>query len=1345
MGLGSDSKNTKLISLKDLLTDSYSLAGSINDTESKAASTLVNIKDAIFKTSDELKHEQVMDRIRLGFKTNRELHEFFKNYLKLDIPHKKNCFENHQTPMDFVGDALLNREYHQFVVGSRGSGKSYLAGLIMWMLGNRHTLFEGKILGGSADQSMKSYEAMQDFWDKAGKDSKSVLVDEYTRKTFTRWKTGSIVSILTASSKSARGSHPQCLCLDEQTKILTIEGEICIKDLKVGQTIFSYDYKGNIVNTTVKKIFNQGKKPMIKLNLSNGRFLKLTPDHKIYTEKGWLESHAIKKEKVFGVSHNDRFRFKNRTMPSLLENYCKKERNSLCRLWENIIHCWSIPLLGMCIKKTQKSCRSLLRLWKTVKTEKYYSMQKMLGRGTLQSRNDSENGRRKSDSNEKYKNAFSCRNAVSRIIKYFKSKMGGTGSNKQMDNRLCTSRTENSCRSTRKLLARQKRRNNKGCLEKIVFGATGLQGFIFKNRKNPPVVFDVKRDISILSVEYCGEGNVYDIQVSSFQNFIASGIIVHNCLDELDEMDFNIYSAVVQQPMAKNGIPSRLIALSTYHRLSGTVARLMGDVSVATNEEDADDEQKLARNFKQLMKIYKICYDKETEVLTNSGWKLFKDVLDTDLIFSLNPETNTPEYSKFINRTAYNYKGDMIHFKGKTEDVLVTPNHKMYASLNSKRNFKLISAEELSTKKFFQFNKFSEWVGSSPDTFTIDSFIIDFPLFCEFMGYYLSEGCLRKPNGLKIGQSRKVHTEAYDKIKNCLKKVFPDKKICEYPNGPEVYGIKSVNLYLSQFGKSYDKFVPEIIKLAKKEHIQIFMDAYFLGDGGSSSQGCSYYENKEAIKSIKTYYTSSDKMSSDIGELIIKIGKFPSYTKVLPKGKLKHTYWHIRETNSKSRCFSYDRTDKGSMKVTRVPYDDMVYCLQLEKNHVMLIRRFNRCSWQGNCIWEVLEPCKDYICSTCPLTSYCPGVHMKDAVGYYKISDFVQKIQSLSRYSLEAEWFCRRPDRKGLVLADYRDSVNTLDIGYIEGLPVYVSIDFGFTHNSPYVVGFFHEVENFKLHDGRIITGTIMFNEIYRVPKTNKDIIEEVKALPYCSNPSKIIGVADSAEQDLIREWKQNGFRINSVSKKSGSILSGLDKLVGKISPAQGSPSFYVSKKCRGFLKEKDNYKWGNKGEPLDEDNHCFIAGTLVLTDKGEIPIERIKVGDKVLTRTGFQKILWAGSTGIKEVYRYRINGKDLICTDTHPIYTENRGFIPIKHLAQLDIICMSEKTFQLINTDSLLYVQEHVAHREGKQEVYNLQVENSPEFFANSILVHNSIDMTRYYLTSLKSRSWAGKGISIV
>ena len=72
-----------------------------------------------------------------------------------------------------------------------------------------------------------------------------------------------------------------------------------------------------------------------------------------------------------------------------------------------------------------------------------------------------------------------------------------------------------------------------------------------------------------------------------------------------------------------------------------------------------------------------LCYSDDSEVLTNRGWKLFKDVLDDDLILSLNPNTRNIEWVDFIDRQCFSYYGEMVHFYNRSLDCLVTPEHQM--------------------------------------------------------------------------------------------------------------------------------------------------------------------------------------------------------------------------------------------------------------------------------------------------------------------------------------------------------------------------------------------------------------------------------------------------------------------------------------------------------------------------------------------------------------------------------------------------------------------------------------------------------------------------------------------
>ena len=52
--------------------------------------------------------------------------------------------------------------------------------------------------------------------------------------------------------------------------------------------------------------------------------------------------------------------------------------------------------------------------------------------------------------------------------------------------------------------------------------------------------------------------------------------------------------------------------------------------------------------------------------------------------------------------------------------------------------------------------------------------------------------------------------------------------------------------------------------------------------------------------------------------------------------------------------------------------------------------------------------------------------------------------------------------------------------------------------------------------------------------------------------------------------------------------------------------------------------------ENIEQVVPCFTPGTLIATPKGEVPVERLKVGDRVITRdNGIQEILWVGARPI--------------------------------------------------------------------------------------------------------------------
>jgi hypothetical protein len=82
----------------------------------------------------------------------------------------------------------------------------------------------------------------------------------------------------------------------------------------------------------------------------------------------------------------------------------------------------------------------------------------------------------------------------------------------------------------------------------------------------------------------------------------------------------------------------------------------------------------------------------------------------------------------------------------------------------------------------------------------------------------------------------------------------------------------------------------------------------------------------------------------------------------------------------------------------------------------------------------------------------------------------------------------------------------------------------------------------------------------------------------------------------------------------------------------------------------------------------CFIAGTLVHTDKGLVPIEKLRVGDMVLSQPemkgeqGYKRVVNTFSFVDKEVYLLMYATQDkvdqLVATDNHPFWVSDKGWI---------------------------------------------------------------------------------------
>lgn len=222
------------------------------------------------------------------------------------------------------------------------------------------------------------------------------------------------------------------------------------------------------------------------------------------------------------------------------------------------------------------------------------------------------------------------------------------------------------------------------------------------------------------------------------------------------------------------------------------------------------------------------------------------------------------------------------------------------------------------------------------------------------------------------------------------------------------------------------------------------------------------------------------------------------------------------------------------------------------------------------CVWEVLESCRGYSCSTCKLSSICPGKAMKDADGYYKISDFVSKLSVLSWSTVRREWLCEIVGAGDLVYQDEWDSDrHVVHRGVDVNKQVYLSIDWGGTN--PFSVGVWQNFDDI---------GWVRVAEVYEAGTTNQRLLAECERMDWWGRV--VAGVADPSRPDLIAEWADRGV---SLEKADNSVDEGIESVKGALAPVIGDPTIHIANTCIEYLREVESYKTKN-GKVVQENDH---------------------------------------------------------------------------------------------------------------------------------------------------------------
>lgn len=358
------------------------------------------------------------------------------------------------------------------------------------------------------------------------------------------------------------------------------------------------------------------------------------------------------------------------------------------------------------------------------------------------------------------------------------------------------------------------------------------------------------------------------------------------------------------------------------------------------------------------------CYDRETEILTESGWTKFSDLPRDAKVATLDPNTHRMEYQQPTEYHEIPYSGDLLHFHSQGVDLMVTQNHRMYLHpVKSSRpddpaEWKVMEARDCPAH--FRTKKDALWVGEEVETHRVGDIDVPMDDWLEFLGYYLSEGNCGSGKARKIRRKKNAVAAAAIGI-NCrneweskrvsytiqISQQKPEGvatiegllsrlpwKFCRTKSG-WVANCKALWEQLRAFGRSHEKRIPGYVRRLCRRQQRILFDAMMVGDGTYACGNA-------------TYYTSSPGMADDVQELLLKVGLAGDVAKIDRVGRDNGSgvtrYVEYRVNIKRERLTPRPQTGHRPLLV---PYLGTVYCVTVP-NGLVYVRRNGVAQWSGN-------------------------------------------------------------------------------------------------------------------------------------------------------------------------------------------------------------------------------------------------------------------------------------------------------------------------------------------------------------------------------------------------------------
>lgn len=360
---------------------------------------------------------------------------------------------------------------------------------------------------------------------------------------------------------------------------------------------------------------------------------------------------------------------------------------------------------------------------------------------------------------------------------------------------------------------------------------------------------------------------------------------------------------------------------------------------------------------------YHCCYDDETEILTENGWRKMKNLTKEVRVATLAKDRKTLEFDFPEEIVSYDYAGDMDLIETERLNIKVTSGHNMLVG-NKRRvrglNWKIRKIEEVTRLKNAIYKTGVEnWRGRDQRWFVFPK--VEIPVkalrdelgrysgefkwgklpekkvpmesWLDFLGWFITDGTLKKPREGGENPSTIIISQLKEKNFKYIERVLKELGVEFDPvvvNGKKA-GFRTNDPWLKQYLWGMDKHrIPHEFLDLNPKYLERLFKSLIRGDGfGDVNEVCTFYS------------CISKGLADDVQELCLKTGRSATVVEyrsgeyrvnILKKLSTQAITTNLRQSGEIYR---------------KERYVGKVYCCQVA-NDIILVRRQGKVAWCGN-------------------------------------------------------------------------------------------------------------------------------------------------------------------------------------------------------------------------------------------------------------------------------------------------------------------------------------------------------------------------------------------------------------